>query len=282
MPDRKISELSEKSTIVDADLIPIVDMEAGPSATKKITFANLILRIKTLFKSTFIFIQSGASHSAGLVPDPGATAGSVRLLREDASFVSIVNSGSSFSEITSSGNWVAPTNVTNIFVEVGGGGGGGGAGLAGGSDTSGGGGGGGEVRKSFIVVVPGASYSITIGGGGTGSTGSVADNSTAGGNTTAFGITANGGERGREIYPGGRASVGSGGILVHSSAGTPGNLSSSGITNGGTGGGENGGKGANPFYSAPAQSGGISSGGGGGSGAGAGADGGGGCVRIWY
>jgi hypothetical protein len=32
------------------------------------------------------FVASGASHAAGAVPDPGATAGTTRFLREDATF----------------------------------------------------------------------------------------------------------------------------------------------------------------------------------------------------
>lgn len=35
---------------------------------------------------TGIFIESGSAHAPGLVPDPGATAGVTRFLREDASF----------------------------------------------------------------------------------------------------------------------------------------------------------------------------------------------------
>lgn len=36
-----------------------------------------------------LFVGSGASHAAGIVPDPGATAGTARFLREDASFAAI-------------------------------------------------------------------------------------------------------------------------------------------------------------------------------------------------
>lgn len=40
MASKKISELAAKTTLADADLIPIVDSEASPIETKKITVAN--------------------------------------------------------------------------------------------------------------------------------------------------------------------------------------------------------------------------------------------------
>jgi hypothetical protein len=62
------------------------------------------------------------------------------------------------------GTWVCPQGVTICLVQGFGGGGGG----ANGSGTSGGGGGGGSVLFSYIAtVVPGTSYNIIIGGGGT-------------------------------------------------------------------------------------------------------------------
>jgi len=41
MADKKISELTEKTTIADTDMFPMVDEEASPDTTKKITGANL-------------------------------------------------------------------------------------------------------------------------------------------------------------------------------------------------------------------------------------------------
>lgn len=40
-----------------------------------------------------VFVASGASHAAGAVPDPGATAGTTRFLREDATFAVPPSSG---------------------------------------------------------------------------------------------------------------------------------------------------------------------------------------------
>jgi hypothetical protein len=64
-------------------------------------------------------------------------------------------------------SWIAPAHVNSVeYLVVGGGGGGGGA-----YDTgSAGGGGGGLVLSGTLTVVPGNTYSITVGAGGTGGT----------------------------------------------------------------------------------------------------------------
>jgi len=43
--NKKISELTAKATPVDADLFVLVDTEATPDETKKITFADLVAAI---------------------------------------------------------------------------------------------------------------------------------------------------------------------------------------------------------------------------------------------
>lgn len=78
---------------------------------------------------------------------------------------------------TTSGSWTAPLNVSKVTVEGFGGGGGGGGGsspsVAFGNTTSmGGGGGGGSLYLSkTITVVPGTTYTITVGAGGNGGAG---------------------------------------------------------------------------------------------------------------
>lgn len=44
--DQKISQLTEKTTLDDADLIPIVDSSANPNETKKITLVNAKTTLK--------------------------------------------------------------------------------------------------------------------------------------------------------------------------------------------------------------------------------------------
>lgn len=78
---------------------------------------------------------------------------------------------------TSSGSWTAPSNVSKVIVEGFGGGGGGGGGSSpsvffGNTIGMGGGGGGGSLYcHKTITVVPGTTYTITVGAGGTGGAG---------------------------------------------------------------------------------------------------------------
>src|SRR5690554_1243072 len=64
---------------------------------------------------------------------------------------------------TSSGTWTVPAGVTEITVEAWGAGGGGGNRT---TDGYAGGGGGGAYSRSSVLVAPGQTYSISIGGGG--------------------------------------------------------------------------------------------------------------------
>jgi MSHA biogenesis protein MshQ len=68
---------------------------------------------------------------------------------------------------TATGTWTAPAGVTSVDVEVWGGGGGGGGGEGDNSDGGGGGGGGAYSRTTTITVVPGTTYTVTVGAGGT-------------------------------------------------------------------------------------------------------------------
>jgi len=89
--------------------------------------------------------------------------------------------------------WTCPAGVTSVVVRgaCGGGGGGGGAGSALNSvqQSGGGGGGGARVHLAVRTVIPGTTYSLTIGAGGNGgtggSTGSNGNPGSAGGATSA-------------------------------------------------------------------------------------------------
>src|SRR5690606_5163207 len=67
-------------------------------------------------------------------------------------------------DFTSSGTWTVPAGVTQITVEAWGAGGGGGDRT---SNGYAGGGGGGAYSRSSIPVIPGQTYSLSIGEGGT-------------------------------------------------------------------------------------------------------------------
>ena len=102
-------------------------------------------------------------------------------------------------------------------------GGGGGGGSAGGGASGAGGGAGGVILDVSRNLLPG-SYSINVGGGGTGVTGNTDNRGGNGGNTTGFGLTAIGGGGGGSRDPGnsqGRDG-GSGGGEGSQGTGTPG------------------------------------------------------------
>jgi hypothetical protein len=76
-----------------------------------------------------------------------------------------------FAQFTSTGTWTAPSNVTQAYFSGCGGGGAGGASSAPGNAGGGGGGGAACVKKQLVNVVPGQTYSVTIGAAGAGATG---------------------------------------------------------------------------------------------------------------
>lgn len=74
-------------------------------------------------------------------------------------------------DFTANGTWTAPSGVTRVIVELWGAGGGGGGCQGFACLGDGNGGGGGAYSRSILVVTPGATYSITVGAGGTGNGG---------------------------------------------------------------------------------------------------------------
>jgi len=80
------------------------------------------------------------------------------------------------SEFTSTGTFTVPSNCSSVELLVVGGGGAGGGGRGSSTVSSpgmglGGGGGGGVVRQEIVSVTPGASYTVTVGAGGSGANG---------------------------------------------------------------------------------------------------------------
>ncbi|HHT8275564.1 TPA: hypothetical protein ACT2RL_004218 [Citrobacter braakii] len=108
-----------------------------------------------------------------------------------------------FATFTSSGRFIVPAGVTELWISAVAGGGGGGSGGGGDSSFFGGGGGSGGAGESIVkrkfTVVPGSVIDISIGAGGIGSIASTATGSapTAGGNTVIGSlITLHGGQPG--------------------------------------------------------------------------------------
>ncbi len=85
---------------------------------------------------------------------------------------------------STSGTFTVPAGVTSIQVEAWGGGGAGG-GATGNPSGGGGGAGGGYVKNTSLTVIPGTTYTVTVGTGGLGSTGAG-----GAGNSSWFGSTA--------------------------------------------------------------------------------------------
>ena len=89
---------------------------------------------------------------------------------------------------TSSGSWTCPDGVSQVdYLVVAGGGGGG-------LDIGGGGGAGGFRTGTSFPVIPGTTYTITVGSGGAGGAGS--STAVSGGNSIFSSVTSNGGGSG--------------------------------------------------------------------------------------
>lgn len=175
-------------------------------------------------------------------------------------------------------SWTCPTGVTAVSVVCIGGGGGGANGITGGGS----GGGGGLAYKNNIAVIPGVSYTVTVGsggtavtwsGGGSGQGGNGASSSFSNGTIT---VTATGGGQG---YPGG----GLGGYPSGSydGGGTGGNGGGSRYGGGGAGGYSGNGGAGGPVYGSGYNAA-TGSGGGGGGGGGNDTQSGSSTRRVYY
>lgn len=102
---------------------------------------------------------------------------------------------------TSSGSWTCPAGVGTVMFMICGGGGGGGNSTGAYTSIAGyGGGGGGASAYTFVsTVTAGTTYTITVGAGGVATS--------AGGNSSAFGVTALGASKGENGTSSGKAPI---------------------------------------------------------------------------
>ena len=189
--------------------------------TAKNTFGN---RNPKKSFSARVLLRPNAANSAGIVEKCSTSSAS-----------------SSFSTIVTydvNGTFVVPDGISKLMVEVWGAGGGGG----GSSDfqtvtaSGGGGGGGGEYTKAYLDVVPGQTFAVTIGAGGSG--GAFCSNCASGagnpGGFSSFGpqIVSLGGLGGTGATPHAVGGSGAGGTGGAGGAGAAGTLRQAGAPGG--------------------------------------------------
>lgn len=131
----------------------------------------------------------------------------------------------------SSGTFVAPSGVTKVYLSMVGGGASGA--VSSGGATNSGGGGGASVINYPYTVVPGNSYTVTVGAGGAGNSAAGVTDGSDGGDTSFDALTVEGGDRGLGNASGG----GKGGNSTKYGLGIPGgdgNQSTNGVQGGGS------------------------------------------------
>ena len=208
-----------------------------------------------------------ASYTSGTKLLAMKTVGSANLISINTFFGSITSSSSTLCKMvgnsimyatgvpiptvtsfTSSSTWTAPTGVTSVDYLIVGGGGGGANGY---DNAGGGGGGGGMVITGTTTVVPGNTYTVTVGNGGAGGANARTNNAGSDGQSSSFDtIVALGGGGGlgsRTVGNAGAAQVGS----------------TTAATGGGGSGGGFGGKGGGGSISAGSANSGVTGGNGG-------------------
>ncbi|MCE3279059.1 MAG: hypothetical protein K0S44_1250 [Bacteroidetes bacterium] len=145
---------------------------------------------------------------------------------------------------TTTGTWTCPASITSINVQCWGAGGGGGYGGAANNDGGGGGGGGAYTLSNSVTVVPGNTYNITVGLGGSGGISTSINGVNGGASSGVFGattVTANPGQGGIG-YP---TSTGGAGGTAGTFVGGSGANGSGSLSGGGGGGAGSTGAGGN-------------------------------------
>lgn len=187
------------NTILDsADAGKLIDITTGG-------FTQTLTAAASLGAGWYVYIRNSSSSAVTLDPNgsetiDGSTTGSLAsgmqgmIICTGTGFVFYRDQSVYTQEILTSGtSWTAPIGVRRVKVRAVGGGGGGGRNGSASYWLSGGGGGG--YCEVIYTVVPGTAYAYAIGAAGA-EAGATNTPGTAGGNTTGFGLTANGGAGG--------------------------------------------------------------------------------------
>ena len=233
LPFKKVGDADFSPGATASSGLAVTYTSSNPSAA---TIVNNMIHVVGLGVTTITASQAGNN---GYDPATSVT--------QD---LTIVNQ----TTITTAGNssWLAPAGVTSVIVECWGAGGSGGSSSTGG--VGGGGAGGSYVINQNVTVVPGTSYTVTVGAGGVANSNASA-NGTAGGNSqfsSTVPVIANGGVIGANATGTGAINTafgiggintvgGSGGTVTIGGSGADAATSSGG--KGGNGAGPNGGAG---------------------------------------
>lgn len=172
-----------------------------------------------------ILIQDGANVGIGTFGQ--GTSGQIIVSNGAGLFPSWQGIPARIQVFTNSGSFTAPSGVTNVYVSLAGGGGGGGGGRQTGSQGGGGGGGAQVCINVPYTVVPGNSYTVNIGAGGTaglaGAGGGGGGTSGGNGGGTSFdALTVVGGNGGSNNSTGTAAGGAISGLSLTASAGSGG------------------------------------------------------------
>ena len=170
-------------TVGDADFSPLATASSGLA----VTYTSSNMAVATIVNGNIRIVGGGSSIITASQGGNSSYNAAISVTQNLA--VPAVNQAT----ITTSGTWTCPAGVTSIQVEAWGGGGSGGSSSTGG--VGGGGAGGSYVINQNVTVVPGTSYTVTIGTGGVANNNGSA-NGTAGGNSqfsSTVPVIANGG-----------------------------------------------------------------------------------------
>ena len=252
--EMNIIGISKQDQTINFNPLPfkkVGDADFNPGATAssglEITYMSSNTNVATIINNTIHIVGLGVSTITASQAGNDSYNPATSVVQD----LTVVNQ----TTITTVGNaiWVAPEGVTSITVECWGGGGSGGSTSTGG--VGGGGAGGSYVINNNVSVVPGSSYSITVGASGVASTNGSSDGTPGGDSQFAstIPVIANGGVNGKgAIGTSGSINTafglgginlvgGSGGTVTLGSSGADAATSSGG--KGGDGAGPNGGSG---------------------------------------
>ena len=89
MADRKITEFTAATTVVGADIIPVVTDVAGTPANKKITIAGLFGKVaaNTVINGTFTANTTSIRVSTASTPANSTTSGTHGTIKWDSSYI---------------------------------------------------------------------------------------------------------------------------------------------------------------------------------------------------